>query len=119
MITMMTSSSPLQADDSSSSSNSALTTLRGVLFRCTIRGGHATLAIIPSSDGDANEDDSSIVMIVVQMGGGQWNNKESTAGSSGEQFASRTAKNLLQLCHKECEPFTAHSAFSFQFCIPS
>jgi len=99
---MMTSSSPLQADDSSSSSSSALTTLRGVLFRCTIRGGHATLAIIPSSDdGDANEDDNSIVMIVVQMGGGQWNNQESTAGSSGEQFANSIAEmrsNIRRMC---------------------
>eukprot|EP00984_Skeletonema_dohrnii_P033151 scaffold28762_cov78-Skeletonema_dohrnii-CCMP3373.AAC.3 len=112
----MSSSLPLQADDSSSSSSIALTTLtlRGVLFRCTIRGGHATLAIIPSSDeGDANEDDSSIVMIVVQMGGGRWNKKESV-GSSGEQFPILTAHNshgvrtLLQLI---CMQFSVLHAF--------
>ena len=53
------------------------TTLRGVLFRCTIRGGHATLAIVPSSsengsDKSDDEDSSSVVIIVVQLGGNQW-----------------------------------------------
>ena len=83
------------------------TTLRGVLFRCTIRGGHATLAIIPSSRVDYEEDDS-IVMVVVQMGGGQWNNKQSDAGSNAdssssrsEQFASSIAEmrsNIRRMC---------------------
>jgi len=92
------------------SSSSLTTTLRGVLFRCTIRGGHATLAIIPSSRVD-NEEDNRIVMVVVQMGGGQWNNNESAAGSnvtssssstsSSDQFASSIVElrsNIRRMC---------------------
>ena len=100
---------PPQADDSRS-----LTSLRGILFRCTIRGGHATLAIIPSATSsslvDDKEEEDSLVMIVVQMGGGQWNNhKESFAGSndvgscssSSEQFASNIVEmrsNIRRMC---------------------
>ena len=95
---------PPQADDSSS-----LTTLRGVLFRYTIRGGHATLALSPSSSRVDEETEDSIVMIVVQMGGGQWNNKDSSAGSesigscstSSDQFASSIVEmrsNIRRIC---------------------
>ena len=99
---MMTSSSPpppQQTDDSSSFS-----VLRGVLFRSTIRGGHATLAIIPSDNGNGvdDEEDNDIVMIVVQMGGAQWKNKETKddhaaagtdyPGSSSGQFANNIAE---------------------------
>lgn len=103
-------SRPPHTDESSSrrgvSSSPLPTTLRGVLFRCTIRGGHATLAIIPSSSRvDLGEDDS-IVMVVVQMGGGQWNNQQSDAGnnvdsSRSEQFASSIAdmrSNIRRMC---------------------
>ncbi len=80
------------------------TALRGVLFRCTIRGGHATLAIIPSCRVDTEEDDS-IVMVVVQLGGGQWNNEQSDTGnvdsSSDKQFTSSIAEmrsNIRRMC---------------------
>ena len=60
------------------------TTLRGVLFRCTIRGGHAKLAIVvPStsengSNKSDDEDSSSVVIIVVQLGGNQWCQNDNT-----------------------------------------
>ena len=54
--------------------------LRGVLFRSTIRGGHASLAIIVTSEKD--EDDTSspqnneerMVLVVVRLGGSEWDN---------------------------------------------
>ena len=55
--------------------------LRGVLFRSTIRGGHASLAIIVTSEKD--EDDTSspqnneerMVLVVVRLGGSEWDTK--------------------------------------------
>ncbi len=92
--TNMKMASPHTDDNSKRgvSSSSLTTTLRGVLFRCTIRGGHATLAIIPSSRVD-NEEDNRIVMVVVQMGGGQWNNNESAAGSNVTSSSSSTSSS--------------------------
>jgi hypothetical protein len=65
------------------------TTLRGVLFRCTIRGGHATLAIVPSSnesESDSNKSDgeesNNVVIIVVQLGGNQWKKTHQDDGTA-------------------------------------
>jgi len=85
-------------------SSSASTILRGILFRCTIRGGHARLAIIPSSSGDGvdNEDEEiGIVMIVVQIGG-QWNTDIADSSSnSSDRLASNVAEirsNIRRMC---------------------
>ena len=55
--------------------------LRGVLFRSTIRGGHASLAIIVTSDKDEDDHTSSpqnneerMVLVVVRLGGSEWDN---------------------------------------------
>ncbi len=94
-------SSPEQTD-----SSSAPTFLRGILFRCTIRGGHATLAINPSNDDgvvvDNEEKENGIVMVVVQMGGGQWNTASADSSSSKDKlFASNVAEmrsNIRRMC---------------------
>ena len=85
------------------------TTLRGVLFRCTIRGGHATLAIVPSSSENGSnksddKDSSGVVIIVVQFGGNQWGGcdlKTSENGRSSDDFAnsiSQMRSNIRRMC---------------------
>lgn len=95
-------------------------TLRGVLFRCTIRGGHATLAIVPSSSENENgsnisdgEDSSGVVIIVVQLGGNQWKktrqddvtaarcDPKTTGNSRSDDFAnniSQMRSNIRRMC---------------------
>ena len=79
-------------------SDGAPSTLRGILFRSTIRGGHASLAIVPSS---TEEDENSIVMVIVQLGGNQWHKKETDGCESSEQFSSDVAvmrSNIKRMC---------------------
>ena len=56
--------------------------LRGVLFRSTIRGGHASLAIIVTSGKDEDDhtspppqNEERMVLVVVRLGGSEWDTK--------------------------------------------
>lgn len=58
--------------------NNKLIHIRGVLFRYTIRGGHASLAIIVTHDDSVSSDqqanvDERMVLVVVRLGGPEWN----------------------------------------------
>jgi len=58
-------------------SNNKLIHIRGVLFRCTIRGGHASLAIIVTHDDSVSSDQQAnvnerMVLVVVRLGGSDW-----------------------------------------------
>mmetsp|Transcript_11966 Transcript_11966/g.25501 ORF Transcript_11966/g.25501 Transcript_11966/m.25501 type:complete len:643 (+) Transcript_11966:204-2132(+) len=48
--------------------------LRGVLFRCTIRGGHASLAIIATNN--VKEGDERMILVIVRLGGPDWQKQE-------------------------------------------
>ena len=57
--------------------NNKLIHIRGVLFRCTIRGGHASLAIIVTHDDSVSSHqqanvDERMVLVVVRLGGSDW-----------------------------------------------
>ena len=57
--------------------------LRGVLFRSTIRGGHASLAIAVTAnlsidDDDGSVDSSEVVLVVIRFDGPEWSFEGST-----------------------------------------
>ena len=55
--------------------NNNLFHIRGVLFRCTIRGGHASLAIIVTHDDSVSSHQQAnerMVLVVVRLGGSDW-----------------------------------------------
>ena len=57
--------------------NNNLFHIRGVLFRCTIRGGHASLAVIITHDDSVSSHqqanvDERMVLVVVRLGGSNW-----------------------------------------------
>lgn len=72
--------------------------LRGVLFRSTIRGGHASLAVA-SSDGD----DEKVLLVVVRFGGSEWNANclvENNHGSNvqSSETMTRMRSNVRRIC---------------------
>ena len=52
--------------------------IRGVIFRSTIRAGHASLAIVVTShqENDAASQDEPVVFVVIRFGGSKWNGRE-------------------------------------------
>lgn len=90
-------------------SDQNLIRLRGVLFRCTIRGGHASLAIIVTSShggsGRTSSDDSPaeerMVLVIVRLGGPEWDAKlKNTSASEQDRDDEMTTlrSNVRRLC---------------------
>ncbi|KAL7543598.1 hypothetical protein ACHAXR_012928 [Thalassiosira sp. AJA248-18] len=86
--------------------------LRGVIFRCTIRGGHASLATIATSEHEDRKDER-MVLVIVRLGGPEWDanslektqehaeDNSSTPKSSNDQEKGRMTlmrSNIRRMC---------------------
>ena len=76
------------------------TRLSGVLFRRTIRGGHASLAIVVTSlaeDGERARSppkEERMVLVIVRLGGAEW----SAQGDDGKERAARLRSDVRRMC---------------------
>lgn len=90
------------------------TIIRGILFRCTIRGGHASLAIVvtsfrditihyPStSAGDNSGGGERVVLVVVQFGGSEWQRSDDSSDNNSNTPRSEVLtlmrSNIRRMC---------------------
>lgn len=90
------------------------TIIRGILFRCTIRGGHASLAIVvasfgditihypPTSAGDNSGGGERVVLVVVQFGGSEWQRSDDSSDNNSNTPRSEVLtlmrSNIRRMC---------------------
>ena len=81
--------------------------LRGVIFRCTIRAGHGSFAIIVSDEDrehpTAKENEERMVLVVVRFGGAEWGDQKSQEkldgrNDKGNEMAPLMRSNIKRLC---------------------
>ncbi|KAL7552926.1 hypothetical protein ACHAWF_016176, partial [Thalassiosira exigua] len=92
--------------------------LRGVLFRRTIRGGHASLAVIVTSDGEdedqgggsymGRQEGERMVLVIVRLGGPEWEERRGREidrstpmindSGEGNESMSLLRSNIRRMC---------------------
>ncbi|KAL7478993.1 hypothetical protein ACHAW6_004745 [Cyclotella cf. meneghiniana] len=105
--------------------------LIGVIFRCTIRSGHASVAIIVSSDhfvdpgvenshgvvprrcaSSADRQDEKVVHVVIRFGGSAWNDSPEKSSACGDTMK-LLRSNIRRMC-KLGNEVEFHGSFEMQ-----